>query len=107
MPFMTALWLRLRADLRHRWRALLGLALLLGVIGGVVLAAAAGARRTDTAYPRLLEWANATRVDVIVEGNGLGGYDKALARLPQVAAIATEGHDRPADGRHGAPGPGR
>jgi len=88
---MTALWLRLRADLRHRWRALLGLALLLGVIGGVVLAAAAGARRTDTAYPRLLEWANATRVDVIVEGSGLGGYDKALARLPQVAAIATEG----------------
>ena len=29
------------------------LALLLGLVGGVMLTAAAGARRTDTAYPRL------------------------------------------------------
>jgi hypothetical protein len=35
-----------------RWRAIAGLALL-GLIGGVVLAAAADARRTGTAYPRL------------------------------------------------------
>ena len=42
-------WLALRADLRLRWRAVLGLALLLGLIGGVVLTAATGARRTDTA----------------------------------------------------------
>ena len=34
-------WLALRADLRLRWRAVLGLALLLGLIGGVVLTAAA------------------------------------------------------------------
>ena len=33
----------LRAGLRRRWRHMLGLALLLGVIGGVVLTAAAGA----------------------------------------------------------------
>jgi len=32
------------------------------VIGGVVLTAAAGARRTDTAYPRLLRSARAARV---------------------------------------------
>jgi hypothetical protein len=43
-----------RAWLRHRWRPTLTLALLLGFIGGVVLSAAAGARRTDTAYPRVL-----------------------------------------------------
>ena len=55
-------WLALRADLRLRWRAALGLALLLGLIGGVVLTAAAGARRTDTAYPRLLRSARAARV---------------------------------------------
>jgi len=48
---MATVWLELRADLRQRWRALLSLALLLGLIGGVVLTTAAGARRTDTAYP--------------------------------------------------------
>jgi len=59
---MDALRLTLRAELRRRWQPLLGLALLLGVIGGVVLTAAAGARRTDTAYPRLLRSARAARV---------------------------------------------
>ncbi len=61
MPVMATVWLWLRADVRRRWRALVGLALLLGLVGGVVLTAAAGARRTDTAYPRLLSWANAAR----------------------------------------------
>jgi hypothetical protein len=37
---------------------MLALALLLGVISGIVLAAAAGARPTDSAYPWLLRWAN-------------------------------------------------
>ena len=56
---MSSVRLALRADLSRLWRSMLGLALLLGLIGGVVLAAAAGARRTDTAYPRLLAWASA------------------------------------------------
>ena len=34
---MGSTWLALRADLRVRWRAMAGLALLLGLIGGVVL----------------------------------------------------------------------
>ena len=87
---MATIWLRLRADLRLRWRPLVGLALLLGLIGGVVLTAAAGARRTDTAYPRLLSWANAAQVDIFPEGAGLTGYFAALARLPQVATMSTQ-----------------
>jgi hypothetical protein len=63
---MGTVLLRLRADLRTRWRGLLGLALLLGLIGGVALTAAAGARRTDTAYSRLLGWANASPVTVML-----------------------------------------
>jgi hypothetical protein len=50
---MGALRLTLRAELRRRWRPMLMLALLLAIPGGVVLTAAAGAERTDTAYPRL------------------------------------------------------
>jgi ABC-type antimicrobial peptide transport system permease subunit len=85
---MATVWLWLRADVRRQWRALLGLALLLGLVGGVVLTAAAGARRTDTAYPRLLSWANAAQADVI-PGNPDPPYFAALARLPQVTAVSS------------------
>jgi hypothetical protein len=66
---MDTLLLALRADLRRKWPALVSLALLLGLAGGVVLTAAAGARRTDTAYPRLLNWANAAQLDVVPGGH--------------------------------------
>ena len=92
---MTTVWLALRADVRRHWPALLSLALLLGLIGGVVLTAAAGARRTDTAYPRLLTWANATQTDILPEGNGIpADYFAALARLPHITAMSTAGHLR-------------
>src|SRR6185437_528211 len=90
---MGPVWLSLCAGLRLRWRVLAALAVLLGVIGGVVLTAAAGARRIDTAYPRLLHWANAAQVDISPAGvagwNGPAGYYAALARLPQVASVGT------------------
>jgi ABC-type antimicrobial peptide transport system permease subunit len=98
MLAMTTVWLALRADVRRRWPALLSLAVLLGLIGGVVLTAAAGARRTDTAYPRLLTWANATQADIIPEDNGIPAdygntpdYFAALARQPHIAAMTTVG----------------
>ena len=113
---MATVWLLLRADLRRRWRALLGLALILGLAGGVVITAAAGARRTETAYPRLLGWANAAQATVIVTDASVGKpppgqpqdqfftaggraseavrrqYFAALGRLPEVASLtlATE-----------------
>src|SRR2546430_14671213 len=51
---MSAVLLRLRSELRARWRAWLGLALLLALAGGAATAASAGARRTESAYPRFL-----------------------------------------------------
>jgi hypothetical protein len=87
---MTAFWLVMRVEVRGRWRTLASLALLVGLVGGVVLGAAAGARRTDTAYPRLLASANASQLTVVPEGTGLNGYYAALARLPQAAAVARE-----------------
>jgi ABC-type lipoprotein release transport system permease subunit len=87
---VAAFWLVTWVEVRARWRALASLALLLGLVGGVVLGAAAGARRTDTAYPRLRAWANASQLSVVPEGTGLTGYYAALARLPQVAAVAPE-----------------
>jgi ABC-type antimicrobial peptide transport system permease subunit len=88
---VTTFWLVTWVEVRARWRALASLALLLGLVGGVVLGAAAGARRTDTAYPRLLASANASQLMIVPESTdrgGLNGYLAALARLPQAAAVA-------------------
>ncbi len=62
--------------------------LLVAVAGGAVLAAAAGARRTDSAYPRFLQASKASDVLVSPDGTGFGGYYRALARLPGAAAVA-------------------
>ncbi|HTT51973.1 MAG TPA: hypothetical protein VMH35_11285 [Streptosporangiaceae bacterium] len=101
---MSSVALVFRAGLRHRWRATLGLALLLGLISGAALTAAAGARRTATAYPRLLAWSNAATVQVIPDCTGLAGFYPALSRLPQVAAMSTEVvYELAAAGRGAAP----
>jgi len=77
----------LRAESRARWRAWLALALVVGLAGGVVLTAAAGAQRTGTAFTRLLQADRAA--DVVVVPNASGpGYDQALGRLPGVAGEA-------------------
>lgn len=71
-----------RAEARRRWRTLLALSLLLGIVGGTSLAAAAGARRTASAYERLLRAANAE--DVLVNpDDGWADFD-AIEALPQV-----------------------
>jgi hypothetical protein len=101
-PRMGSTWLALRADLRVRWRAMAGLALLLGLIGGLVLTVAAGARRTDTAYPRLLQWANASQVDII--SNRSTVLYQRLRRLPQVASVSVASYySAVLPGRHGRP----
>ena len=52
---MGAVWLTARGEVRQRWRSLLALGLLGAVLGAVVVGAVAGARRTSTAYDRLVE----------------------------------------------------
>ncbi len=74
--------------LHTRWRGWAALVVLTGLAGAVVLTAAAGALRTDSAYPRFLKQASAADVLVAPAGRGLGGYDAALARLPQAALTA-------------------
>ncbi len=52
---MAAAWAWARTELRTRGRATVVLVLLVGVSLGAVLTAAAGARRTDTAFDRFLD----------------------------------------------------
>lgn len=82
---MAAVRYRFRAELRTRWRSIVALALLAGAAGAVVIAAAAGARRTETAFGRMV---HATRAaDVLVNpdyGTGSGLDVQAVERLPMV-----------------------
>ena len=51
---MTAVWMRFRSELRSRWLGWLAVAVLAGIAGGLVLTAAAGARRTHSVLARHL-----------------------------------------------------
>ena len=51
---MGAVRLVFNAGLRRRWRSWLAIALLVSVVGGLVLAAAAAGRRTENAFPRFV-----------------------------------------------------
>jgi ABC-type lipoprotein release transport system permease subunit len=88
---MAAVWARSRAELRARWRAWVGLSLAVGVAAGAVLALAAGARRTGSAYPRLVAAERPPQVNSMgLQGVGARGVTidpAAVARLPQVAEV--------------------
>ncbi|MEX1008514.1 MAG: FtsX-like permease family protein [Acidimicrobiia bacterium] len=82
---MGAVWYRFRAELRTRWRSVFALALLVGGATSVVLVAAAGARRTDTAYSRLSAQTNFWDVLVNPDDGVESGLDSnAVAGLPGV-----------------------
>jgi hypothetical protein len=85
---MAAVRIRLRAELRSRWRTWLALVLLAAAAGGLLLAMAAASRRTATAFERFLATTNAA--DAYVGwGLAFGGESldvDRIARLPQVAA---------------------
>jgi hypothetical protein len=83
---MGVLWVRARAQLRGRARANALLVLLIGLAGALVLAAAAGARRSEAALPRFLAANQTVDASVIVLDSGPTG-EKALRRvaaLPEV-----------------------
>ena len=82
---MLAVVTRLRSELRNRPRSWLASVLLVGLFSGVVLGAAAGARRTGTAYPRLLEHAGASDVFITPYERRLRGSYDEIRRLSQVA----------------------
>jgi ABC-type lipoprotein release transport system permease subunit len=84
--------MRARAEVRSHVAAILALAVIVGVIGGVVIAAAAGARRTVSAYPRLLEAKNALSqaVDVRTDDPQTSrSILRDVERLPQVLAYGS------------------
>ncbi|MGA2529864.1 MAG: FtsX-like permease family protein [Acidimicrobiales bacterium] len=91
-------WYRFRATFKRRRGNYLALVLLSGLIGGLALAAVAGARRTESSFPTYLASTNPSTVGLFsrYDDPGLGlftGYDprlaKAIAHLPLVKRAAT------------------
>ncbi len=87
MRSVAAISLRVRSELRHRWLNWLALACLIGLFAGGVTAVVAGARRTDSAYARLMTDTRAPDVMVVdhVADTDFASYrPRDLAALPQV-----------------------
>jgi ABC-type lipoprotein release transport system permease subunit len=88
---MRAVRARLRADLRTRWVSWLAVALAIGLAGAVVLTAAAGARRTGTAFARFRAASHAEDLYISAGGPGdpeVAKLDDELEALPQVERAA-------------------
>jgi FtsX-like permease family len=79
------------AELRRRWRSWLVLVVLIAVVGGLVLAAAAAGRRTATAFPRFVA-SHGYDVYIFNQKPVVG-----LSRLPGVSSVTTIGN--PASGQ--------
>ena len=72
---MGAVRLAFRAESRRRWRSWLAIALLISVVGGLVLAAAAAGRRTESAFPRF------------VAAHGFDAFVYAAQPVPKIAKL--------------------
>lgn len=96
---MALLWLLMRVRWRRAWAPSLGVCLLIGVIGGFMLASAASARRVGNAYQALIDEIGAPDLavipvcDPIVGGGGCGtpleqtSGDVVVERLNDIAVV--------------------
>ena len=70
---MGAVALAFRADVRHRWRSWLAVAVLISIAGAIVLAATAAGHRTENAFPQFVS---------------AHGFDAVVYTLPPVPEVA-------------------
>jgi hypothetical protein len=78
-----------RARIRQRWRGHLGLALLLGITAGLSMLAIAGARRTQSAYPRFLRAVHVSTFSLSTFGSYDDAVNARIASLPNVVQSRT------------------
>jgi hypothetical protein len=75
------------SDIRRRWRSVVALTLLVGAVGAIVLATAAGARRSDTALTRFNTYSRSSDLEISI-GIPTASQLAAFRRSPGVAALA-------------------
>jgi hypothetical protein len=87
-PFGDAVGLVARSELRRRWRALLGLAVLVAFVGAVSLSGFAGARRTASALDRFRDATDARDARVVgPDDETTHAMAEELADEPWVATV--------------------
>ena len=84
---MGAIWLVSEGLLRRRWRSLIVLALIIGVVGAVTLSAAAGARRTASSLDRFKRASRSADIELAV-ADPTAAQLRRLTDAPGVAAVA-------------------
>ena len=84
---MQGAWAWARADIRGRWRALVALGLLIGLLAATGMTALAGARRTSSAYDRFRDATLAHDVLTTVAASEAANLER-IARLPEVTAAS-------------------
>ena len=83
---MRAVWVRARSEMRNHWRALTALFLLAGLPGGVAIAAALGASRTDSLATRVVAAEDPTDIFYVPDFQEVRLPFDEIARLPMVSA---------------------
>lgn len=74
-------------EIRRRWRSTIAIVLLVGVVGAIVLATAAGARRSDTALSRFNSVSRSSALEISV-GTPTPAQLAKFRRTPGVVAFA-------------------
>ena len=92
-----------RCEIRRRWRSTVAITLLLGAVGAVVLATAAGARRSDTALERFNAFSRSSSFEISV-GTPSAQQLLAFRRTPRRGRDLLDRGVRPR--RQRQPGPG-
>ena len=87
VPNTTGVGMVARHRLRTRWRSVLALTLLVGVVGGLVLGTVAGARRTGSALSRFEETTRSADMQIST-GEPTEAQLEEFAALPAVEAMA-------------------
>ncbi len=88
---MGAVWQLAGSEFRRRWRSVVVLAVFVGAVGGVVLATAAGARRTSSALVRFNSSSRAATVQLQVPDSATAAQLGEFGRLPEVASFGLVG----------------
>jgi hypothetical protein len=84
---MRAVILLARHDLRRRWRSALAVTLLVGIVGAIVLATAAGAHRSSTSLQRFVDYSRSSDMEVDLDA-ATPAQLQAFRRVPEVLDFA-------------------
>ncbi len=90
---LRVVWYRFRATFGRRWGGYLAIVVLVGFVGGLAMGAIAGARRTQSSYPRFLASTNPSDLTVSAgspnssASSGTDALAVKIAHLPGVRRV--------------------